>query len=140
MRFLAASNRSPNSVAASGRSGSSRGMIILLGLECRTGRRCPQSIGDGAVGGDAIRNRESQNDLGELERRAAQQRVALVDQIEDRPDDQRHHERSPRYTLANAISSDLTPSRHRKYPRPCSARDREPVITAQRGQSPPSGG
>jgi hypothetical protein len=71
-------------------------MIILLGLGCWTGRRCLQSIRDGAVSGDAIGNHEGQDDLREIEMRAAQQGVALIDQVEDRADDQGHPEGSPR--------------------------------------------
>jgi hypothetical protein len=56
-------------------------------------------IGDRAIGGDAIGYDVSEQKLCQVKGNATEQRVALIDQIEDSSDDQGDGEGAPRNTV-----------------------------------------
>ena len=58
----------------------------------------------GAVGADQIRDGIGQRELGKIEAMPRQKRIALVDQIEDRTDDQRHPKRTAWNTFGKSVS------------------------------------
>src|SRR6516225_409607 len=57
-----------------------------------------QPIRDGAIGADAIGHHIGEQQLGEIDRDPAQHRIALVDQIENRPDNKGDDKRAPRHS------------------------------------------
>src|SRR5260370_33612081 len=72
-----------------------------------------QPIGHGAVGADAIRHQIGEQQLDGIEMHAGEYRVALVNQVEDRADDQGDYERAPRHPLREAAATDPNHCPHR---------------------------
>src|SRR3954470_2622165 len=77
-----------------------------------------QAIGNGAVGADAIRHKIGQQQLCRVERGAADERVSLVDQVQDRADDQRDKHRAPRHPVRYRIMPEPACHDRRRLPGP----------------------
>src|SRR5574337_1933161 len=73
--------------------------------------RSGQAVGDCSIRGNAVWYSEGQNYLGPVDPTIAEERISLIDQIEDRPDNQRDKERSPRHTIGDTASANLKKAR-----------------------------
>jgi len=72
----------------------------------RRERRCGGQLErDRAIGCDAVGDGEGQDDLCPIQLAAAEQGISLVDQVEDRADDQRDNEGAARHAVRNAAAA-----------------------------------
>jgi hypothetical protein len=80
-----------------------RGRALAIARRARNS----QPIRHRPVGGDAVRHRISQDDLCEIELAVTEKDVALIDQVENRTDDQGHKQRTPRNAIRYAVPANL---------------------------------
>jgi hypothetical protein len=92
-----------------------------------------QAKRNGAVGADAIRHEIGQQQLCRIERRAADERVALVDQVEDRTDKQGDEQRAFRHSVRHRIPPDF--ARHHQKPVSGTAAIVNPVVDGGDGRT-----
>src|SRR6266851_7875568 len=94
---------------------SSVGIIMLRGRGRPDPSRVMQNsevVGHGAIGADAVWNGKGKKDLGPVDRTAGQQRIALVDQVEDGSDNKRDDKGTPRHAVRYAAPASSAPGRH----------------------------
>src|SRR5260370_7438075 len=75
-----------------------------------------QFVRDRTIGRDAIRHDISQQYFRNIQASRTEQRITLVDQVEDRPNDQRDDERSLGNTIRKTASPNSIQSRHPRTP------------------------
>jgi len=88
-------------------------VVLLIGLFVGanlSGRRRlvgVEPVRDGAIGTDKIGHQIGQQQLGDVERQPGEHGIALVDQVQNRPDDERDEKRASWHAVRNRITPDL---------------------------------
>src|SRR5215469_5143912 len=70
----------------------------------------PEAKRYGPISADKIRNDVGQRELCEIQMAPRGERIALIDQVEDRADDQRHPQRAARNAIGNRVSKSQFPA------------------------------